>query len=90
MQLEYEIKYDKKNKGFIVTDKPEIYDIPPIETYAYPEWFIYTWTFGNAQAVEYENKIIEDIKNLFLIQKFIIWKLFVLFVKQLILECILE
>ena len=65
MQLEYEIKYGKKNLGCSVTDKPEIYEIPSTETYPYPMRLIDTCGFGDTRGIEYDKKIIEDIKNLF-------------------------
>ena len=65
MQSEYESKYGKKNYGSSVTDKPEIYEIPSTETYPHSLKLIDTCGFGDTRGNEYDNKIIEDIKNLF-------------------------
>jgi len=65
MQSEYESKYGKKNYGSSVTDKPEIYEIPSTTTYPYSLRLIDTCGFGDTRGSEYDNKIIEDLKNLF-------------------------
>ena len=65
MQLEYEIKYGKKNKGSSITDKPEIYEISTTKAYPLSLRLIDTCGFGDTRGIEYDNKFIEDIKNLF-------------------------
>ena len=65
MQIEYEIKYGKKNKGCSVTDKPEVYNIPPTEAYPWPLRIIDTCGFGDTRGIEFDNKFIKDMKNLF-------------------------
>lgn len=65
MQLEYEIKYGKKNQGCAVADKPEVYNIPPNETYPCPLRIIDTCGFGDTRGIEFDNKFIKDMKNLF-------------------------
>ena len=69
MQLEYEIKYGKKNLGCSVTYNLEIYEIPSTETYPYPTRIIDTCGFCDARGIDYDSKIIEDIKNLFVNSK---------------------
>ena len=63
-QLEYESKYGKKTAGCSVTDKPEIYEISSTKLYNNCIRLIDTTGFGDTRGIEYDNRIIKDIKNL--------------------------
>ena len=64
-QKEYESKYGEKSSGSSVTDKPEIYELYPTKLYNNPIRIIDTSGFGDTRGIGYDNKIIEDIRNLF-------------------------
>jgi hypothetical protein len=48
-----------------ITDKPEIYKIPSTKTYPLSLRLIDSCGFWDTRGIEYNNKFIEDIKNIF-------------------------
>ena len=64
-QKEYEMKYGKKTLGSSITDIPEIYEIAPTKLFDNPIQIIDTTGFGDTRGIEYDNKNMKDIQNLF-------------------------
>ena len=68
-QEEYEKKYGKKSLGSSITDIPEIYLIPANNLVNKPIQIIDTTGFGDTRGIEYDNKIIKEIYDLFMNNK---------------------
>lgn len=65
LQEEYEKKHGKKLEGCSVTDVPAIYNIEASNLFKNPIRLIDTAGFGDTRGPEYDEKITEDIRNLF-------------------------
>ena len=65
IQEEYEKKHGKKLEGCSVTDVPAIYNIEASNLFKNPIRLIDTAGFGDTRGPKYDEKITEDIRNLF-------------------------
>ena len=65
LQEEYQKKNGKKPEGCSVTDEPAIYNIEASTLFKNPIRLIDTAGFGDTRGPEYDEKITEDIRNLF-------------------------
>ena len=65
LQEEYEKKNGKKLEGCSVTDVPAIYNIEATNLFKNPIRLIDTAGFGDTRGPKYDEKITEDIRNLF-------------------------
>jgi len=65
LQEEYEKEHGKKLEGCSVTDVPAIYNIEASNLFKNPIRLIDTAGFGDTRGPEYNEKITEDIRNLF-------------------------
>ena len=67
LQEKYNINHpnEKKPSGSSVTDKPAIYNIKPTKVSKEPIRLINTAGFGDIRAEKYDEKIVDDIKELF-------------------------
>ena len=65
LQEEYEKEHGKKLEGCSVTDVPAIYNIEASNLFKNPIRLIDTAGFGDTRGPEYDEKITEDIRNLF-------------------------
>ena len=67
LQEEYNRNHpgEQKSSGSSVTDKPAIYNIKPTKVSKEPIRLINTAGFGDIRAEKYDEKIVDDIKELF-------------------------
>lgn len=65
LQEQYQQKHGKKPEGCSVTDEPAIYNIEASMLFKNPIRLIDTAGFGDTRGPKYDEKITEDIRNLF-------------------------